>query len=269
MKCDKYSMPFKIILKPIDVLPRALHVSINDDARVKSLYGKLQEYIVRDSSETEAEIRRLTKEMNGRRQQAEMDFQRIVTLIESSNSSTASTKSLSSEDIESLTPPVTPESINEKMMNIDDHLPQRINKSVAFAKHTNAIHQQHITRNINFDDDIFELDGMQDEPKNDQDRYHKYSDTDEGSDGEKMMIEKRAMNRGRSGSINFARSAPISMPLFNHHAIHAIDTDDKAVNDQQMDIASSIKMLARSIHADSVFGELPGHARSVRYNTEF
>jgi proline-rich AKT1 substrate 1 len=269
MKCDKYSMPFKVILKPIAVLPRSLQVNINEDARVRSLFGKLQEYITRDSSETEAEIRRLTKEMNQRRQQAEMDFQRIVTLIESSISNTASTKSLSSEDIGSLTPPVTPESINEKMMNIDDHLPQPM-KSVAFAKHSSVIQQQHITRTIDFDDDIFELDGMQEEPKNDQDRYHKYSDTDEGSDGEKMTVEKRAMNRGRSGSINFARSAPISMPMFNHHAIHAIDTDDdKAVNDQQMDIASSIKMLARSIHADSVFGELPGHVRSVRYNTEF
>lgn len=260
-------MPFKVILKPIDVLPRALQVTINDDARVKALFCKLQEYIARDSSETEAEIRRLTKETNQRRQQAEMDFQRIVALIESSTISTPSTKSLSSEDIESLTPPVTPESINEKMMNIDDHLPQPM-KTVAFAKHTNAIQHQHITRNIDFDDDIFELDEMQEEPKNDQDRYHKYSDTDEGSDGEKMTVEKRAMNRGRSGSINFARSAPISMPQFNHHAIHAIDTDDQAVNDQQqMDIASSIKMLARSIHADSVFGELP--VRNVRYNTEF
>lgn len=266
MKCDKYSMPFKVILKPIAVLPRALQININEDARVKMLFGKLQEYIAGDSSETEAEIRRLTNQMNQRRQQAEIDFQRIVTLIDSSTSSTASTKMLSSEDIESLTPPVTPESVNEKM-NIDNHLPQPM-KTVAFAKHSNIIH--HITRTIDFDDDIFELDGIHEDPKNDQDRYHKYSDTDEGSDGEKMTVEKRAINRGRSGSINLARSAPISMPLFNHHAIHAIDTDnDKAVNDQQMDIASSIKMLARSIHADSVFGELPGHARSVRYNTEF
>jgi proline-rich AKT1 substrate 1 len=259
-------MPFGVILKPIDVLPRALQVSINDDARVKSLFDKLQDYIARDSSETESEIRRLTMEMNQRRQRAEMDFQRIVTLIESSTC-TASTKSLSSENIESLTPPVTPESINEKMMNIDEHLPQPM-KTVAFAKHTNAIPLQHFTRTIDFDDDIFELDGMQDEPKNDQDRYHKYSDTDE-EEGEKMTVEKRAMNRGRSGSINIARSAPISMPQFNHHLIHVMDPDDKAVNDQQMDIASSIKMLARSVHADSVFGELPSHVRHVRYNAEF
>jgi proline-rich AKT1 substrate 1 len=260
-------MPFGVILKPIDVLPRAPHVNINDDPRVKALFQQLQDYIARDSSETEAQIRRLTMEMNQRRQKAEMDFQQMVTLVESSTF-TASTKSLSSENIESLTPPVTPESINEKMMNIDDHLPQPM-KSVAFAKHTNAIQQQVITRTIDFDDDIFELDGMQEEPKNDQDRYHKYSDTDD-EEGDKMTVERRAMNRGRSGSINIARSAPISMPQFNHHLIHVIDTDDeKAVNDQQMDIASSIKMLARSVHADSVFGELPGHVRHVRYNAEF
>ena len=256
-------MLFGVILKPIE-LPRNLHVNINDDGRIKSLYVKLQEFIADDSLQTEGEIRRLTKEMNLRRQKAEKDFQRIVTLIESPTC-TASTKSLSSENIE-LTPPVTPESNNEKIMNIDDHLPQPM-KSVAFAKHTNAIQQQHITRAIEFDEDIFEFDGMQDDPKNDADLYQKYSDSDEGSDGEKMTVEKRAINRGRSGSINIARSAPIFVPQFNHNMIHAINSEDeKAVNDQQMDIASSIKMIARSIHTDSVFGELPGHIRHVRYN---
>lgn len=258
---DKYSMPFKIILKPIDALPPH-QLSINEDVHVKELFRKLQDYIAQDSAETETEIRRLTMDMNQRRERAEKDFQRIVAIIESTIT-IESTKTLSSENIESLTPPVTPESINDKM-SIDDHLPQPVN----MMQRTIAnVFQQQPARTINFDDDIFEIDGMQ-EAKNETDRYHKYSDTDEGSDGERA-VEKRSYNRGRSGSINIARSAPISMPQFNHHAIHAIDTDDvKAVNEQQMDIASSIKMLARSIHVDSVFGELPNRP-VLRFNTEF
>lgn len=275
MNCDKYSMPFKIILKPIDALPRVLHVNINNDVRVKSLFDKLQDYIQSDSSRTEAEIRRLTSECRQRRQQAEKDFQRIVTLIESTE---RSTKSMSSENIESLTPPVTPESVNDKMMTMENqlHLPQPMknntNKTAqrdGSAKHNNAIHQQqkHVMRAIDFDDDIFQLDGMHDEAAIVQNGYHQnHVHGEEGSDDE-HVVEKRVYNRGRSGSI--ARSAPISMPQFNHHAIHEIDTEDgKPTNDQKMDIASSIQMLARSIHADSIFGELPARP-TLRYNTEF
>lgn len=265
MNCDNYSMPFKIILKPIDALPRFLQVNINSDVRVKSLFDKLQDYIQSDSARTEAEIRRLTLECHQRRQQAEKDFQRIVTLIESTE---RSTKSLS---IESLTPPVTPESVNDKMMTMDNqlNLPQPIKVTAktppreGLAKHNNAIHQQQqpILRNINFEDDIFQLDGMQDDDA--QNGYHHVGE--EESDDE-HVVEKRVYNRGRAGSI--ARSAPISMPQFNH-AIHEIDAEDaKAGNEQKMDIASSIQMLARSIHADSVFGELPARP-TLRYNSEF
>lgn len=270
MNCDKYSMPFKVILKPIDALPRVLHVNINKDVRVKSLFDKLQDYIQSDSARTEAEIRRLTTECHQRRLQAEKDFQRIVTLIDSTE---RSTKSTSTENIDSLTPPVTPESVNDKMMTMDNQLnlpqPMKNNKTVngdGFAKHKNAIHQQPFVKNISFDDDIFQLDGMQDN-SNVQNGNHNNNDEVEDESDDEPVIEKRVYNRGRSGSI--ARSAPISMPQFNHHVIHEIDTEDgKPATDQKMDIASSIQMLARSIHADSVFGELPARP-TLRYNTEF
>ena len=271
MNCDKYSMPFKIILKPIDALPTVLQVNINNDARVKSLFDKLQDYIQADSARTEAEIKRLTLECHQRRQQAEKDFQRIVTLIESTE---RSTKSLSNENIGSLTPPVTPESVNDKMMTMDNqiHLPQPMktnaNKTMqrdGIAKHNNAIQQQHFVKTIDFDDDIFQLDGMNDELSV-QNGHHNNHVIGEDSDDD-LVVEKRVYNRGRSGSI--ARSAPISMPQFNHHAIHEDDVEEeKPTIDQKMDIASSIQMLARSIHADSVFGELPARP-TLRYNTEF
>lgn len=252
-KCDKYSMPFKVILKPLDGLPQPKQM--NENLRIKTLYGTLQDFIEADAAKTQAEIGRLTMEMNARRQRAQKDFERIAALIES-------TKTLSTENIE-LTPPVTPESINDK--SVDNHLqlPQTNSIKIGNKGSTKRVNAINTLQAREFNEDIFEFDGMI------QDDHHSNfvqleaedSDNDDG-------IDKRGANRARSGSINIARSAPISMPQFIHHAIQEINAEEKPTAEQQMDIASSIQMLARSIHADSIFGEMP--ARPVlRYNTEF
>lgn len=251
-------MPFKIILQPIDALPRAHQPMINDDPRVKSLFSTYRDFITSDAQRIDAEIRRLTLEKAQRQQQAETDYKRLVALIESV-SSTSSTKMVSDDDIE-LTPPVTPES-NDKM-SIDDQLPLKQARNDGHAKHGSAIGAPRITRVINFEDNIFELEGMQEEDaKNDVDDYHKYSDTED--DDLENIVDKRQI-RGRAASVSIARSAPISMPLFttNNHLTPAEiggKIPNRAVNElHQMDIASSIKMLARSVHtSEAVFGELP------------
>lgn len=284
MNDKNFSLPFKIILKPIEESNiSALKLNINGDVRLKDLFGRLQDFIAKDSSDTEAEIRRLTASMNQRRQQAEKDFQLIVTLtnsIDSNSTMEESTKLAMSTDI---TPPITPESAQ---LTIDDHqsmmaaaasmspamkIPQNHHRE-GFSKHSNALLQKQIvTRTIDFDDDIFELDGMQESAQessggaNNIDHYHKYSDT-ETSDVEEMA-EKRP-TRVRSGSACIARSAPISMPQFMHHAnIHL--EEKRADNVNENDIASSIKLLAKSIHADSIFGELPVRRPTIKYNADF
>lgn len=277
LKSDKnFSLPFKVILKPIEEESNiaALKSSINNDSRFKFLFGQLQDFIDNDANEIQAEIRRLTLAMNDRRQKAERDFQQIVTLIKSidtnDKSSTnyeQSTKLMMSSDI---TPPVTPESAQ---LTIDDHhqmmstaaasISPALKKSDANAKHGSALLQKPmVTRTIDFDDDIFELDGMQmDGAENDKDHYHKYSDT-ETSDVEEMIEGKRP-TRNRSGSACFARSAPISMPQFIHHAIR--DDNNKRDTINENDIASSIKFLAKSIHNDSIFGEMPVRRPTMKH----
>lgn len=272
-KNENYSLPFKVILKQIDVLPNSMKSTINEDVHVKSLFTKLQDFISHDTSETEAEIRKLQNRLNERRQQAEKEFQLIVTLIHSIGSSDNFNNLESTNDhIQSLysTPPVTPES---QSMTIDQLPSHPIIKHVdhnhreGISKHNNALMQQKVTRTIDFEDDIFELDGMQkDESVNENDRYHKYSDT-EGSDVEEMITEKRPYARGRSGSLAIARSAPISMPQFLHHTNPHLEEKNNVNNDH--DIASSIKLLAKSIHADSIFGELPNSRPIFKYNTDF
>lgn len=275
MKNENYSMPFKIILKQIDLLPNTIKSTINDDIHVKNLFTKLQDFISHDAIETEDEIRKLQNRMNLRRQKAEKEFQLIMTLvnsIESNSSDNFSTLESTNDHIQSLysTPPVTPESA--QLMTIDQLPSHPIIKHVdhnhreGISKHNSAIlMQQKVTRTIDFEDDIFELDGMQNsETIDENDRYHKYSDT-EGSDVEEMITEKRPYARGRSGSLAIARSAPISMPQFLNHTNPHLE---KNINNDH-DIASSIKLLAKSIHADSIFGELPNSRPIFKYNTEF
>lgn len=297
MKNENYSLPFKIILKQIDLLPNTIKSTTNDDVHAKKLLAKLQDFISQDAIETETEIRKLQNRMNERRQQAEKEFQQIVTLINSIDSSSSdnfSTHESTNDHIQFYsTPPVTPESAQP--MNIDqipshhhhhhhqngntfsqhpsvirhvDH-----NHREGISKHNNAIMmQQKVTRTIDFDDEIFELDGMQqkDDEVDENDRYHKYSDT-EGSDVDDLVSEKRPFARGRSGSMAIARSAPITMPQFLHQANPHLQDEMKSNvnNNDHNDIASSIKLLAKSIHADSIFGELPSSRPIFKYNNDF
>jgi hypothetical protein len=270
MKCDKYSVPFEIIINPLVGLPGNIPSGINEDVRAKSMFDKMQQFIVNEQAKTDAEIRRLTTEMNVKREQAQKDFQHIMNIINIGTTTiNQSTNSLSNENM-SLTPPITPEqmTIDDQMklphtlMTMKQHPKMTVRDGS--AKHTNAIHHQHITRTINFDDDIFE------DTKNETNRYHKYSDTEEASDAEEA-VEKRPITRVRPSlaALNIARSAPISMPQFMHHAMlqqHQNHHDNKA-EAAELDIASSIKFLAKSIHADPIFGDLPRPI--LRYNTEF
>lgn len=248
MKNDSFSRLFEIILKPFDQLP-LLQIDINSDKRVKSLYTKLQGFISKDYSDTEEEIRRLRLEMHQRREQAERDFQRIAKLIGYTLESTKS----SADDNNALTPPVTPES-DDKTEKIGEAKKYSGVKSVA-----KMIPMKSTPIAIDFEDDIFDIDEISDDDKIDSD--------DPSDDEDTETVGKRAYSRNRySANINIARSAPMAMPQFSAHPMHV--ADERAETDQQLDIASSIKMLARSIHVDSVFGELPNRP-ILRNNSEF
>lgn len=212
-------------------------MGLNDDVNIKSLFVQLQTYTSELSLQTEAKIARLTKEMQESHERATKEFYRIAALVKTASESTK----LISNESAALTPPVTPEGI-EKLVTTD---------KAQVAKPLNVV-DRFTTRTL--DDDIFEIDGM--DCKEKVAPQPTYSDSEDET-------EVHAHYRNRSGSINMARSAPITMPLFNHHSLGI--NDDKPVNDHQMDIASSIKMLARSIHNEAIFGDLPRQL----YNYEF
>lgn len=210
-------------------------MSINDDVNVKSLFAQLQAYTSDETSKVEAEIARLTREMKNRHEAAAKDFYRITALVRTASESTK----LSSNESATLTPPVTPEYDDKVIV---------VNPKVTPTKHAKAIQQPLFTYAVDFDEDIFEIDGINVQVKNDPQQ-------DDSDEDDLDSLENRNYSRNRSGSVNIARSAPISMPVFNHHAIE-IEEENK-VDERHLDIASSMKMLARSIHNDSVFGDLP------------
>lgn len=147
-----------------------------------------------------------------------------------------------------MTPPITPESVSTQgsSMSIDNFVVggggeigirmnqtqqpipqliksannnQRLKVKDANSKHSNVMQPKKngTTRTFEFDD-MFEFDGMNGDSRNDA--YQKYSDGEDynSSDVEKDPVEKRSsgisMIRGKSGaSMNFARSAPMQMPL--------------------------------------------------------
>uniref|UniRef100_A0A1B0CRL8 Lobe n=1 Tax=Lutzomyia longipalpis TaxID=7200 RepID=A0A1B0CRL8_LUTLO len=74
-----------------------------------------------------------------------------------------------------------------------------------------------------------------------------------GDDDQQTMCIPRQM--ARQGSLNMAKSLPISMPAVMDRSIED-DFDDQPV-DEKVDIAASIKALAKSVHGDAVFGDLP------------
>nr|CAD7443853.1 unnamed protein product [Timema bartmani] len=110
-------------------------------------------------------------------------------------------------------------------------------------------------RSDSFDTEgLFDLEGMEGTPT---ENFHSEdeSDTDDsGSHDEGIHIP-----RGRSDSNSFlAKSLPVKVPTYlPSNKRGGEDGDDERRPQDPMDIAASIKALAKSVHGDAVFGDLP------------
>lgn len=129
-------------------------------------------------------------------------------------------------------------------------------------------------------DGIFDLDGMNDpdadvfnrpaspsegndlhtdddeEEKNQSDEENDNFDVKNQNPGPGMKMTSNRYTNNHHSSI--AKSLPITMPT---SAINTFRSAEKKIKKQQqeeeLDIAASIKALARSVHGDSIFGDLP------------
>lgn len=105
-------------------------------------------------------------------------------------------------------------------------------------------------------DCLFDLDDdINDYDSNDNNRDKMMDDYDDDEDENEVINPIRQYTK--QTSINLAKSLPISMPIIGFRNIeHEIDDDDNKTDDN-VDIAASIKALAKSVHGDTVFGDLP------------
>ncbi|XP_069680400.1 uncharacterized protein PRAS40 [Periplaneta americana] len=101
---------------------------------------------------------------------------------------------------------------------------------------------------------LFDLEGMEENPT---ESFHSEEETDtddSGSHDEGIHIPK-----GRGLHFNLAKSLPVNVPAFlPPNKRDGDEREDEMRPQDPMDIAASIKALAKSVHGDSdVFGDLP------------
>lgn len=102
---------------------------------------------------------------------------------------------------------------------------------------------------------LFELDGMDENPPT---TFHSEDETDTEADSESHEGGIN-ISRTQSNASILAKSLPVSVPVFPGARNHGNDFEEEEDDLPQdpMDIAASIKALARSVHGDTVFGDLP------------
>ncbi|KAJ1521497.1 hypothetical protein ONE63_003162 [Megalurothrips usitatus] len=101
---------------------------------------------------------------------------------------------------------------------------------------------------------LFQLDGMDENPPT---TFQSEDETDTEADSE-SQDDGNHMSRMQASVSNLAKSLPVSVPVFPGARNHGNDVEeDQLLPHDPMDIAASIKALARSVHGDTVFGDLP------------
>lgn len=177
------------------------------------------------------------------------------------------------------TPPATP-----------DSTPMSVGNSPTFRQQTTVYGGNNIQRNGNLigavgnqnppiddsGDCLFELEGLENYPAS---ALNSMSDVEETEDAEDALGDLESavpISRmaNRRGSLNMAKSLPISIAnnfMANNVSsgdgtggngatggkFNYADLEDEATEDSAVDIAASIKALAKSVHGDTIFGDLP------------
>ncbi|XP_055390398.1 protein kinase 4 isoform X2 [Condylostylus longicornis] len=157
------------------------------------------------------------------------------------------------------TPPGTPENV-----------PMSVGNSPTFRPHHQQQNQYTIPNtqqrpntllNNSNDDCLFELDDF--EVYQGTDQSQNMSDVEECEDAADALGELSAgmsipKNMGRRGSNSIAKSLPIKIANMGGSTTkYDFEDLDDGVVDDTVDIAASIKALAKSVHGNAVFGELP------------
>lgn len=127
--------------------------------------------------------------------------------------------------------------------------------------------QQRLATSSFESDCMFDIDGMENDksPLTLSDEEDLGLDESTGNNNEDGIYIPARHSLGRQSS-SIAKSLPISMPQVMTQ-FRATEEDYDEMAEDNVDIAASIKALARSVHGDTVFGDLP-RPQVQRFSTQ-
>ncbi|XP_043793592.1 uncharacterized protein LOC122715449 [Apis laboriosa] len=286
-----YSSVFRIViahntLDELDYLQQPNKFSVsqlpnNIQVALGGLQQQLEEAVQRQSVEIENKIRTFTAEqyqlLEQFRERAHNEHRILTRLICKGEEITRLTNNIE-------TPPVTPDSFTTSLTTSATNT---VNTSQIVSNETKIIANSNVKHEIgakyssnplingsidkkdriyiytkeptSFDTEaLFPLEGMEDTLNADQvQSSEEGSDTDDSGQDEGIH-----MPRGqRGGHPTLAKSLPVSVPSFPSFVRRTVqDQDDDQLSRDPHDphnIRASIKALAKSVHGDTVFGDLP------------
>lgn len=286
-----YSSVFRIViahntLDELDYLQQPNKFSVsqlpnNIQVALGGLQQQLEEAVQRQSVEIENKIRAFTAEqyqlLEQFRERAHNEHRILTRLICKGEEITRLTNNIE-------TPPVTPDSFTTSLTTSATNTvntSQIISNETKIIANSNVKHETgakyssnplingsidkkdriyiYTKEPTNFDTEaLFPLEGMEDTLNADQvQSSEEGSDTDDSGQDEGIH-----MPRGqRGGHPTLAKSLPVSVPSFPSFVRRTVqDQDDDQLSRDPHDphnIRASIKALAKSVHGDTVFGDLP------------
>lgn len=271
---ENYSPVFRILINvevddgtevskmAVSQLPANLQLAMT------GLQQQLAEVVRREVNTTEEKIRRYTEmqysALEAFREQAHREHQSLVKLLMNahpkvemhsvnrpfSNSSSVSAMAAvpSAMEESSLLLPSPRQAIPKPKHPIVTNL-TKVKKSV------NRQTSQPVNRLESLDaEGLFPLDGMDESPALMQSDVEESDTDDSASHDEGIHIPRQ-----RAQSMSMAKSLPMNIPVFMSAYTHDIAEEKIPPKEKEdsVDIAASIKALAKSVHGDAVFGDLP------------
>ncbi|KAJ6645220.1 hypothetical protein Bhyg_00424, partial [Pseudolycoriella hygida] len=267
----KYSSLFGVLIDQ-DMSSTKLDITNkdNDSIRIKNLTQNFRDAIQQEINETNDRITKFNEEqfrlLNIFREKAEQEYNALVRIIknvpEQSTNSNVAEQLAGSKLTNFDTPPPTPDSTPMSIGNSPNfkHQPRIVNeKQQTFPVVTKATPLRPTQPTAKPTDDsifFFEMDGVPMERSNHFTNAMSDVDESDSDDSVNNIDTSHQRYAGRPKSLNIAQSLPVSMPVIatNRHLVHP-DYDE--YSDDHVDIAASIKAIAKSVHGEGVFGDLP------------
>lgn len=282
---DNYSSTFGILINAHLTDYNKLQKNNNDDVKCEELERSFRDALKRQYDETAQRIKEYSDQqfelLRITREKADLEYKFLAEEIRTvpdwnpvriSGSEETPLNHLTMKTVLD-TPPATPESIPMSIGNSPNFKQQT---NVAFksaippSKTKNTLRhsplllqQQQLRQSVEEHGFFFDMDGFTTENFTGSGNAI-MSDVDESDSDESNSNVTDGISiprpQARPKSLSIAQSLPIAMPEVNNRPTIVPDLDDDDedfTNATCMDIAASIKAMAKSLHGDAIFGDLP------------